>query len=1673
MKSDGIHWNRRFAYFLVCLLLAGVPCTSSSSEKTPIDINQLRASQQVELDKLKADYDRLAREKFAAPDGSIRTGDPGYTSLRDEYISRAKQIKSKYASMDTRLSDFAAISAKPENQVVNTGSRGTKPLVDVRADVDTASPRPETVDTVRERWEKQYGKNAIIETPDGQLYNTATDHTHWKPPTEAAAVENVHNRDAYHTEGGLEATGNRTAIRDERGFVLDNRTKLEGARADGSIKDIAKGVDKAASASGTRVLEPGSDGELVVGRSAGIKNQNPDFYRQAESLRNYGDAVEAGIVDLGDSPQVAKDKINKWQEQVQKELVKAQEVADRRSALRDNVREQNAEAYRRQKDPEIQKIAENVEADRVKVKNSNQHAESLLEQARAKPTADKPYTGGWDPDKVQQQNAERREFAEKLKEKQKPVEVAPGEPAATVPRDPVPSAKPVAGKPIPSPEQVGSVVGTGDTPVSGGNRLPDKPVAPIERGPARGGTAGDIVKVPEGMVPGEKPLLAGRVGQVVDGLGAAAPIFEAAAGAAGRAADQNRSMNAGDVATAALDGTGIKPAFELGHSISSEEVQRMHLENRSAAESLGRTGLRMTDAVARGLINDPVDRNIKEEEARARRAGEEPSYMRSAALGAAEVAGNLTGIGMIARGGAELTTLDERRMLAAQREKMAGYVESNTAASTARIRGLQQEIEQLSLGNVKDPAVMARINDRMKEYNTEQQHLQALSGMAQRTLGDANPDKAVLPGKALQTLPRPNDFDDYIRQNVTDRGGSMPVKVNVPDKVNAPGGTATMDPGAAAMGMMPSLSDLVTAAGSALNEAGNKIKDRAETELITGGVDALRSPQGQNVLRGAVAGLSAEDPELRRVRQLYNNAPEGSAERTKLNDLFVKLRDGKDKQQAQQELAQRWAASPLSSRAAAEAASQPPARSAAEIANALPSKADMETSLSESENNLRAHNEYINKLREQNASPEDIASAEWIRDQERNRRDQLRGTLANGEFREAQVAALAGTNAPAASAAQPVTPGAGVTSPTSPMEESTGDSEPAAASEPRNPWTREELENDNYNMGRLIERGDAGIKNLEENLAQSRDGSERARIKEQLDKLRAERARVQERIDTNNEMLVAQGVAPGRAPAPEEPVNPGYTQRELEGDNENMEHLAQNTDERLEKLRQQIAQSRNGTERRQMEEELQRLSRERAALEERSQQNNTFLRQMGVAPKPPEPEPVYNPGYTREELANDNANMANLAESNAERIKGLQDQITASRNGTERRRMQEELARMRREQQNIDARIDENTAMMNSPPPAGDDAMRRSEPDAGDGSDLFPGRLPASLVDGMASDRQSLNERRFSDGMNMMNNNTAVDNATRSGDRQNDQSGRARNAAGEIAQNTLNRSADDTAGADRNNNWSAVLANSVADGLQQGMSAAGSAVGTGAAGHATRNVFGGGNSSRGNTAGSGATGSGSSSGNTGSGAGGGGQSQSTGATGSSGTRTAGSGNSASGNNSGSGSGDNSGSSPSSKPPSSRTNRGSNDGTVTVTSSAAAGGAGGTAGAAGSGAGGFAEGAQDKTISGSSQLGGKTVTGVSVSLTYQAFGVPDAFSIIYEGKTIAGTGSTSGSGTITGSGTGTSPEVTVRVVSSKIKTTEWNWQATVKFQTGKPAPGSVDKGKPSTVPPSKVKPKVKP
>lgn len=101
-------------------------------------------------------------------------------------------------------------------------------------------------------------------------------------------------------------------------------------------------------------------------------------------------------------------------------------------------------------------------------------------------------------------------------------------------------------------------------------------------------------------------------------------------------------------------------------------------------------------------------------------------------------------------------------------------------------------------------------------------------------------------------------------------------------------------------------------------------------------------------------------------------------------------------------------------------------------------------------------------------------------------------------------------------------------------------------------------------------------------------------------------------------------------------------------------------------------------------------------------------------------------------------------------------------------------------------------------------------------------------------------------------------------------------------------------------------------------------------------------------------------------------------------------------------------------------------------------------AAATASGGYATAPQDNIIDATASIpAGKTVKRITVTLEWGSYSIPDQFQVIYEGNVIYDTSMVSDTGVINVSHDGTSPKVTIRVITNEPNTV-WDWSATVIF-----------------------------
>ena len=124
---------------------------------------------------------------------------------------------------------------------------------------------------------------------------------------------------------------------------------------------------------------------------------------------------------------------------------------------------------------------------------------------------------------------------------------------------------------------------------------------------------------------------------------------------------------------------------------------------------------------------------------------------------------------------------------------------------------------------------------------------------------------------------------------VLDTGEPAPAEVR---SVDAPAATMASRASQDALG-----SPQVNQAGGGswmdtIKQGAEQIKNQVENEVIK---NVVENPQPY--VRGALNQLNTESDDSRRIRQMYNAAPEGSEDRTKLNGLFEQLRDARTPEQ--------------------------------------------------------------------------------------------------------------------------------------------------------------------------------------------------------------------------------------------------------------------------------------------------------------------------------------------------------------------------------------------------------------------------------------------------------------------------------------------------------------------------------------------------------------------------------------------------------------------------------------------------------------------------------------------------------------------------------------------------------------------------------------------------------
>ncbi len=350
-------------------------------------LHELRVAQDKDFSELYESFDeRALNDVPRTKNGAIDTSSQEYKLLKKEYSARRIEIRSKYTQLDSRGRDLDSVLTDPKynKKLHNTGSTPAN----VNADVDLKADDIDTAKNLSDHWRDQKGTKPIeyytvddpitpkTKPPEDfekvvKVVNPNSDTTLWTPETDEIRNAKIKDPDAWTTSGGQKGTGNIEMSRDKRGYFLDNEKKFVHADRpvtgtsgmhDEDLKTFSKSVSKAG----------GSQG-------ANISKNNPEFYNQASKMQKYGDPVEAGIVDLGDSLEVRKQKIEKWKQTARNEMNKAQIQSQKLGDAADTARDDLAEQMRNQGNDDV---AERIEGNRRKVADSNRDAAAENERLR-------------------------------------------------------------------------------------------------------------------------------------------------------------------------------------------------------------------------------------------------------------------------------------------------------------------------------------------------------------------------------------------------------------------------------------------------------------------------------------------------------------------------------------------------------------------------------------------------------------------------------------------------------------------------------------------------------------------------------------------------------------------------------------------------------------------------------------------------------------------------------------------------------------------------------------------------------------------------------------------------------------------------------------------------------------------------------------------------------------------------------------------------------------------------------------------------------------------------------------------------------------------------------------------------------------------------------------------
>ena len=739
---------RGLVTFLVCLVVFMGAVYPAYSEQT---LEQLRNLQDQEYAALRKEYDDRAL--------NIDKNNPESSkALANEYSAKRAEIRQKYSTIDTRAQNLNSTLNDPKvkGRINNTGSMPST----VNADVDVAGDA-ESVERLAKDWSKKGGKKPLYYTVDNptvptttppkdfskviKVVNPNTDTTAWTPETEEIRKAKVKDPDAWTTSGGQKATGNIERSRDKRGNFLDNEKKFNHSDRpvqsapgihDEDLKTFSKSVSKAGGKQG-----------------ANIAKDNPQFYDQASKMQKYGDPVEAGIVDLGDSPEVRKQKIEAWKQTAREEMKKAKVKSQKLGDAADTAREDLAQQMRDQGNNDV---ANRIEKNRQDVANSNRDAadenkklkaesEELRNNSKKQNTADIDDSALDGPSKGKQSDVE----------------------ITTNTSDDVLSTK----KP--------TVTVDSDVDLTPGKK---KPV--------------QMTKIDVDAPNSKKNLDVDGGIDVLEAVETVGQVFQSGTRVAGDAIDENRDLNSDDAAEVVKDLTpgvreyeATKEALENRRVESLERQERIRqlkdknnltLDEKLELNNLEHEAKSNPDTAAgdaAGLFTDKVQSYEDELNQRKKdqgREGEKDDFVKDglpmAGAIAKDVADMLNPLTPIAEALPEIYSWEKRQAWASQKDTLTKYlnseaikIEKNTQRNTDKLNQL------LTTGDLSDPEVQKKIDALLATLKQDRDKLTKLNAVADAHLQEVNPEELKYVRRLKDGLPDINSLEDWRNQLTKDQ----------------------------------------------------------------------------------------------------------------------------------------------------------------------------------------------------------------------------------------------------------------------------------------------------------------------------------------------------------------------------------------------------------------------------------------------------------------------------------------------------------------------------------------------------------------------------------------------------------------------------------------------------------------------------------------------------------------------------------------------------------------------------------------------------------------------------------------------------------------------------------------------------------------------------------------